>query len=113
MTDPMDRLDALLVAAKHHRLLLENESVRVLETRVEPGDTVPVHTHRWQGVSYVLSWSPFVRRDEVGNVMLDTRLESLSVPIGTATWQLSLGPHSLENVGDKLLHVITVELKGT
>jgi hypothetical protein len=26
-------------------VLLENERVRVLETRIEPGDVTPVHTH--------------------------------------------------------------------
>lgn len=104
-------LDALTAAAQHHYLLMENEEVRVLETRIEPGETVPVHTHQWPGVSYLLSWSPFIRRDDLGNVMLDTRSSGLTVPVGTAMWQEPLGPHTLENVGDAPLHVITVEMK--
>ena len=104
-------LDALIAAPGHHRLLMENDSVRVLETRVEPGETVPVHTHQWPGVNYLLSWSDFVRRDAQNQVMLDTRAAGLSPPVGTATWQDPLGPHSLENVGSAPLHVITVEMK--
>ncbi len=67
-----DTLDALIAAPAYHRLLLENEAVRVLDTTIPPGHTVPVHTHRWPSVSYVLSWSDFVRRDANGNTTLDT-----------------------------------------
>jgi hypothetical protein len=34
-----DELDALIAAPRHHLLLMENESVRVLDTRVPPGET--------------------------------------------------------------------------
>ena len=70
-------LDAMEAAPGHHTLLFENDAVRVLDAHVEPGETVPVHTHRWPSVLYVLSASDFVRRDPEGNVLLDTR--------GTAT----------------------------
>lgn len=106
-----DELDALIAAPEHHRLLLENDSVRVLETRIEAGGIVPMHTHRWPGVSYILSWSAFIRRDEQGNVTLDTQAKNISFPAGAAIWQDALGPHTLENVGDRLLHVVTVEMK--
>jgi sugar/nucleoside kinase (ribokinase family) len=66
-----ESLDALVAAPKQHTLLLENERVRVLDTRILPGDTTPVHTHRWPSVLYVLSWSDVVRRDGDGKVMLD------------------------------------------
>ena len=36
-----------------------HERVRVLETRIEPGDATPVHTHRWPNVQYVLSGTDF------------------------------------------------------
>ena len=50
-------LDALSAAPHHHTLIMENDRVRVLETRIPPGDIVPVHTHCWPSVLYVLSWS--------------------------------------------------------
>jgi len=37
-----DTLDAVAAAPAHHVVLLENEHVRVLEARVEAGDTVPL-----------------------------------------------------------------------
>ncbi len=42
-------LDALIAAPKHHTLVLENDRMRLLDTVIPVGDTVPVHTHRWPG----------------------------------------------------------------
>ena len=106
-----DSLDAVVAAPKHHALLLENERVRVLDTRVAPGETTPVHTHRWPSVMYVKQWGDFVRRDGAGNVMLDTRVTPKNIEPGTAVWYEPLQPHSLENVGVAEIQVITVELK--
>jgi hypothetical protein len=39
-------LDALVAAPAHHTLLFENDVVRVLDTRIAPGNRTPVHTHR-------------------------------------------------------------------
>jgi hypothetical protein len=46
-------LDALCAAPANHRLLLENDRVRVLETLVAVGTSTPVLTHRWASVEYV------------------------------------------------------------
>lgn len=111
ISDWPDELDALIAAPDHHQLLLENERVRVLDTRIPPGGSTPVHTHRWPAWLYVLSWSDFVRYDDKGKVLLDSRtVESLKVP-PTTVWAAALPPHSLENVGNNDLHVISVELK--
>ena len=40
-----DWLDALSASAEHHRLLLENDHVRVWENTLEPGAESPVHRH--------------------------------------------------------------------
>jgi hypothetical protein len=40
-----DPLDAMAKAPGHHEVLLENDKVRVLDTRVSPGDRTPVHAH--------------------------------------------------------------------
>lgn len=37
-----EELDALRAAPKHHALLFENDAVRVLDTNIAPGDTVPL-----------------------------------------------------------------------
>ena len=106
-----DSLDALIAAPAHHRLLFENERVRVLDTRIPPGQRTPVHTHRWPAAYYVVSWSDFVRRDPADMVLLDTRAMAAGSAPPAALWGESLPPHSLENVGAADLWVISTELK--
>jgi quercetin dioxygenase-like cupin family protein len=104
-----DSLDARTAAPRHHALVLENERIRVLDTRIPAGDTVPVHTHRWPAVYYTISPGEFVRRDGEGNVLFDSRLHP-RMP-GQGMWIESLPPHSVENVGESEIHLISVELK--
>ncbi len=104
-------LDAVLASSDHHRLVMENESVRVLETIIQPGETTALHTHQWPAATYFLSCSDMVRRDENGTIVMDSRtLEAQRQP-GEAAWTPSLGPHTLENVGENVIHVVTVEVK--
>ena len=104
-----DSLDALVAAPRHHTLIFENDRIRVLDTRIPPGDIVPVHTHRWPAVYHAVSPGDFVRRDPEGKVLLDTRItprkphqSPLSEP---------LIPHSVENVSASEIRLISVEMK--
>jgi hypothetical protein len=106
-----ESLDALTAAPAQHRVLLENQWVRVLDTRIGPGERTPVHTHRWPAAHYVVSWSDFVRRDADGAVLLDTRQAGGASPVPEALWGAALPPHSLENVGSTPLHIISTEVK--
>jgi hypothetical protein len=104
-------LDALSAAPGHHTLLLENDRVRVLETRIPPGGIVPLHTHCWPSVLYVLSWSDFIRCDAGGTVVLDSRTTGSGGSPPSVAWSDALPPHSLENVGAAEIRVISVEIK--
>lgn len=104
-------LDALRAAPNHHRLVLENDRVRVLDTRIAPGDTVPLHTHCWPAVHHVISWSDFVRRDAEGKVTVDTRGKPPPASLPAVLWGEALPPHTLENVGKNELHVVSIESK--
>jgi hypothetical protein len=108
-----DALDAVAAAPAFHTVLFEDEQVRVLDGVVRPGQTVPVHTHRWAGVLYILGTSDFVRRDPDGTVLMDTRTAGSMPVIGTAGWGAPLTPHTLENVGSGTFHTLTVEMKDT
>ena len=98
-----DNLDAMIAAPAYH-------SVRVLDTTVPPGHTVPLHTHRWSAVHYILSWSDFIRRDQTGAILVDTR-NTPRPPEASAQYSGPLAPHTLENIGGSDLRVISVELK--
>ena len=52
----------------------------------------------------------FIRRDDEEVTVTDSRGFGTKVE-GRALWSEALPPHTLENVGDKEIHVIAVELK--
>ncbi|MBC8066136.1 MAG: hypothetical protein H7Y17_14990, partial [Chlorobia bacterium] len=104
-----DEWDACAAAPEFHRILFENDSVRTLETIIRPGQIVPLHTHCWCGVSTVLSWSDMVRRDENGVVTFDSRASGVRREPGEAMWAEPFALHTLENVGDRAIHIVTVE----
>lgn len=106
-------LDAMIAAPDHHHVLLENEFVRVLDTHLSPGDTTPLHAHRWPAVLHVLGWSDFVRIDRDGNVVLDSRAAGMAPAPGAILWGTALAPHAVRNVGDRELRVIAIEIKRT
>src|SRR5437588_707147 len=84
-----DSLDAVIAAPNHHRLVFENDRVRVLDTLIPAGDTAPIHTHRWPAVYYTLQRSDFVRRDGEGKVLFDSRT---APPLPSATFLDCLPP---------------------
>ena len=110
-TTDRDALDAMTAATDHHELLMENEKVRVLDTRLGPGQKTPIHTHCWPATLYVMSWSDFLRRDEEGTIIVDSRSWDRQPAVGEALWLPPLPPHSVENIGEKELRLIAVELK--
>ena len=106
-----DSLDAVVAAPEQHRVIFENERVRVLDTRIKPGERVPVHAHAWSSVTCFLSVGDFIRYDADGSVELDSRITGLNVEPGAVMWLPPLPPHSAENDGDGEIRGITVELK--
>jgi quercetin dioxygenase-like cupin family protein len=86
-----------------YTVLFENDSVRVLEYRDQPGHRTTPHTHP-DSVMYTLS--SFRRRLVSG----DQRRE-VEMPAGVAGW-LPAQEHAGENIGDTETHVLFVELKG-
>jgi hypothetical protein len=106
-----DSLDALMAAPRYHKLLMEDERVRVIHTRVPAGETVPLHTHRWPSVLVILSWSECVRRDQEGEVTYDARNDAAPPLLDSASWYPPLPPHTLENIGTREISTINVEMK--
>ena len=102
-------LDALVAAPRHHCKIFENDHVRVLETWIPRGETVPVHTHRWPGVLLLQSWSEHVGRDETGKIIFESREAGPPPDVASVVW--CEPPHSVENVGEADLRVLRIELK--
>ena len=41
----LDELDGVVVAPNNHKVIFENDQVRVLETTIPGGEKTPIHTH--------------------------------------------------------------------
>ncbi|WP_179344913.1 hypothetical protein [Winogradskyella ursingii] len=108
---PKDQ-DAVVSAPNNHKILLENDKVRVLEVTVLPNEIEPVHHHQWKSVLYILEAADFIDRDAEGNVIMDTRKlpEPLVFPI--TMYKDPEAPHTVENLSDtKTIRLIRVEMK--
>ena len=108
----LDELDGVAVAPDIHKVIFENDQVRVLETTITAGEITPLHTHLTPTLMYVLSGSHFIRRDEHGATMLDTRANPDFV-LPKVLYSESTPKHTLENTGADDLVVIGVELKNS
>ena len=106
----LDALDGVAADPDHHRVLFENDEVRVLETIIAAGDTTPLHTHETPTVMYVISGSHFHRRDEHGATMVDSQADPGFV-LPRVMYSPGTPRHTLQNTGSDDLVVIGVELK--
>ncbi|MFL5649013.1 MAG: hypothetical protein ACJ776_11545 [Chloroflexota bacterium] len=105
-----DDLDGVTAAPGNHKVIFENERVRVIRTTIPVGTLTPLHTHLTPTLQYVVSGSHFIRRDEGGAVMFDTRTDPDYV-LPQVQFAESIPRHTIENTGDDDLIVIGVELK--
>ncbi len=96
--------DPANVSPNTHKVLLENDRVRVLDIRVKPGEKVPTHSHP-NYVVYALS------DFKVRFTYPDGKTEEREGKAGQAGWSEAV-THAAENVGTTELHVLNIELKG-
>jgi beta-alanine degradation protein BauB len=86
-----------------YRVVFENERVRVLEYRDEPGQATKPHVHP---DSVMVTLSSFERRLVAGS----GAVREVALEAGEVRW-LDAQTHSGENVGATPTHVVFVELK--
>jgi predicted metal-dependent enzyme (double-stranded beta helix superfamily) len=103
-------LDALIAAPGSHRLLFENERVRVLEVVIEPGTREPEHTHRWPSVM-IVDQPARIRYYEHGVKTFESPASAMPQPAPKASWMDAEGPHSVENIDRSPYHALRVELR--
>lgn len=105
-------LDAVRAAPNHHKILLENDQVRVLEVSLAPNEKEPLHHHKWPSVLYIEEAGDFIDYDKEGKVIFDTQKlpEPLTFPL---TMQKEPeAPHFVVNLSKtKPIRLIRVEMK--
>jgi hypothetical protein len=85
-----------------YSVVFENDRVRVLEYRDEPGHRTTAHSHP---DSVMITLSAFRRR-----LSADGREVEVELPVGVARW-LDAQVHAGENIGSTPTHTLFVELK--
>jgi quercetin dioxygenase-like cupin family protein len=98
-------LDALAAAPLSHRILFENERFRILEDRVAPGETVPLHTHDWDFIMIILQGSRFSVQ-KAGEPIVEEEWGSL-----VEFYRGEPVPYSFTNIGEKEFKAIAFEIK--
>ena len=104
-------LDGPIAAPYQHRVVFENDHVRVLETVIRVGDTAPLHTHLARHLTIVSSGDHFIRRDATGAILFDTRASDPPFVMPRYLWSDGTPAHTLENTGTDDIAVIAIELK--
>ena len=103
-------MDALLAAPASHRVLLENDRVRVLEVVIEPRTREPEHTHRAASVM-IVDEPERIRYYAGGAVQFESPEFSGAPAASRVSWMEPEGPHSVENIGERRYHAIRIEMK--
>ena len=96
--------DPAVVNSKTIKVKFENDRVRVLEATLPPGAKEQVHSHPAY-VIYVLEGGRY------RNYASDGKVTEGELKAGEVLFREPL-THAAENIGDKPLHMILVEIKG-
>ncbi len=96
--------DPVKVDSKHYKVLFENDQVRVLRIQYAPGEKSPMHHHPD-------SVAVFLNDQRVKFTYPHGKTEEVSAKAGEVKWTPA-GAHEPENLSDKPLEVVLVELKG-
>jgi predicted metal-dependent enzyme (double-stranded beta helix superfamily) len=106
--------DAVAAAPNSHRVLLEDEKIRVLRVEVAPGVTEPVHDHRWPSVMYFEQPQPitYITYKLINGKPVET--ERFDAPAFAKSQTLRGEPeglHAVTNRGSAPFVAIRVEFK--
>ncbi len=105
-------LDAVIAAPNNHKILLENDKVRVLEVTLLPGEKEPLHHHQWPSTLYIMSADDFIDFDGKGNVILDSRKFPEPATYPLTIFKNPEAPHQAENLSrTETIKLIRVEMK--
>ena len=106
-------LDSVKSAPETHKVIFENEHVRVLDVTIPPHSKEPVHTHCLPSTLYVQQIGDIIVGDPDGKIVFDSRQmkESEKQKPPFVLWNAGEGPHWDENPTDVPIKIIQIEHK--
>jgi len=79
-------LDALKAEPENHKVIFENEHVRVLEVTIALHSKEPIHAHCWPSTPYIQQAGDIIDRDANGKILFDSRQLKLKPKVPFAQW---------------------------
>jgi hypothetical protein len=111
--DVLARYLPLTAAPDHHKAIIDNESVRVLDVRIAPGDTVAAHQHDMPSVFITLSPADLQFRNLAGETVRSVRRNRDGETGPEVEWRgPAPEPRIVSNVDTVELRALRIELKG-
>lgn len=97
-------LDALKAAPDNHKVIYEDDNVRILAVILDGKESEPVHTHKWKSVMWIAK--PIVpcqitnyKKDENGNLVKSDSILINEMPVDKGQLIPAEGPTSITNLG--------------
>jgi hypothetical protein len=106
-----ERLDAVVAAPRNHRVVLENEYVRVLDVTVAPGEREPLHAHCRPSVMYLMQEGAYKDYGAEGQLIEDVKVAPPASRFPMTLWLEPQAPHAVHNVDARATRLLRVELK--
>jgi hypothetical protein len=110
--DKSDGFYPLRAAPEHHKPVLENEFVLVLDVSIPAGATVPAHLHPWPAVFITLKPGHLIFRNLAGETVRESRPPMDLPDSPQVEWrQPDAEPMVISNVGTSEQRALRIELK--
>jgi quercetin dioxygenase-like cupin family protein len=101
MSDHID--DIVQISPDVHKVIFENDVIRVLKVTVKPGATVPMHRNP-ENINYILKAGTLRLINPDGSIVDVAVTEGQVIPA-------PVGEHAVENAGQTEVQTICIELK--
>ena len=111
-----ENLDALKAAPDNHKIVYEDDNMRILAVILDGKKSEPVHTHKYKSVMWIAK--PIVpclintyKKDEKGNLVKADSMTINEMPVNIGQMVDPEGPTSITNLGSDNGIAYRVELK--
>jgi beta-alanine degradation protein BauB len=95
--------DPAKVDPQHYKVLLDNEYVRILDVRHQPGDKSPMHSHPHHAVYWLTGTT-------LKFTSVDGKTKTVTTKPGQVIWR-NAETHTVEITGKTPSHSLDIELK--
>lgn len=110
-----DSLDAVKAAPASHKIIFENDSVRILYVTINPGATEPIHTHKWRSVAWCAHSAPFTLYqydlDKNHKLVIVDSFTNTKMSLNKKNVWAPESPHAIKNLGKDTLVLYRCEFK--